>query len=211
MTEAHAPRPARPPPPPASRVAAIDSPRRPGEAAADAVARPTIRCRSTPDPAADETGGQPIYLRVANQLKRAIADGTYPVGAHLPTELALCEQFGISRFTARGAVRAAVHRRPRDAAPACGHDRDRDARRRALPARRVLGARPAAVRAGHPAALVYVGKRRARPPTRRASSGRRLGQEWVYAVGIRVTDVPRSRARPPTAPAGARSASRGCT
>jgi hypothetical protein len=48
---------------------------------------------------------QPIYQQIAGRLRAAIADGTYPVGARLPTELELCEQFGISRFTARGAVR----------------------------------------------------------------------------------------------------------
>src|SRR5215203_4851633 len=49
--------------------------------------------------------GQARYLQIARELKRTIADGTYAVGARLPTELELCEQFGISRFTARAAVR----------------------------------------------------------------------------------------------------------
>src|SRR4051812_36682973 len=60
----------------------------------------------TPEaPAADEADGQPRYQQVARELKRGIADGTWPVGARLPTELELCERFGISRFTARAAVR----------------------------------------------------------------------------------------------------------
>ena len=41
----------------------------------------------------------------ADQLRQAISAGRYPVGTRLPTEMELCEQLGISRFTARGAVR----------------------------------------------------------------------------------------------------------
>ena len=48
---------------------------------------------------------QPRYLQIAGDLKRAIVQGRYPVGSKLPTEAELCAQFGISRFTARGAVR----------------------------------------------------------------------------------------------------------
>lgn len=61
-----------------------------------------IAATAKPDNADD---GQPRYLQVAQELKRAIAAGVYPVGAHLPTEHQLCEQFKISRFTAREAVR----------------------------------------------------------------------------------------------------------
>ena len=50
-------------------------------------------------------GGQPRYAQVARELRRAIATGIYPVGAHLPTEHQLCEQFQVSRVTAREAVR----------------------------------------------------------------------------------------------------------
>lgn len=51
---------------------------------------------------------QPRYLQIASDLIRAITDGLYPIGAQLPTEAELCEQFGISRFTAREAVRNLV-------------------------------------------------------------------------------------------------------
>lgn len=60
----------------------------------------------------------PLYLQVAGELKRAITSGIYPVGSRLPTEVDLCDQFGISRFTARDALRVLssaglVTRRPR--------------------------------------------------------------------------------------------------
>jgi DNA-binding GntR family transcriptional regulator len=48
---------------------------------------------------------QPIYQRIAADLRLAISGGTYPVGSRLPTEHELCAQFGISRFTARAAIR----------------------------------------------------------------------------------------------------------
>lgn len=48
---------------------------------------------------------QPRYMQIAAELKRVISDGSYPVGSRLPTELELCQQFSISRFTAREAVR----------------------------------------------------------------------------------------------------------
>jgi DNA-binding GntR family transcriptional regulator len=47
----------------------------------------------------------PRYLQIAHELRTGIVDGTYPVGARLPTEAELCERFAISRFTAREAVR----------------------------------------------------------------------------------------------------------
>ena len=58
------------------------------------------------------------YLRIAGSLRRAIADGRYPVGAQLPTEHELCRQLGVSRFTAREAIRVLsgeglVRRKPR--------------------------------------------------------------------------------------------------
>lgn len=53
---------------------------------------------------ADAASG-PRYLQIARELTAAIANGQYPVGARLPTELEMCEHFQISRFTAREAVR----------------------------------------------------------------------------------------------------------
>lgn len=51
---------------------------------------------------------QPRYLQLAQTLLNEIQGGRYPVGTQLPTEFELCEQFGVSRFTAREAVRRLV-------------------------------------------------------------------------------------------------------
>lgn len=48
---------------------------------------------------------RPRYQTVAEQLSKAIEDGTYPVGTMLPTEAELCERFGVSRQTIREATR----------------------------------------------------------------------------------------------------------
>jgi DNA-binding GntR family transcriptional regulator len=47
----------------------------------------------------------PLYVVVAQSLRRDIELGKFKVGELLPTELELCEQFGVSRYTAREAVR----------------------------------------------------------------------------------------------------------
>ncbi|GJD52142.1 HTH-type transcriptional repressor NagR [Methylobacterium crusticola] len=51
---------------------------------------------------------QPRYLQLAQTLISEIETGRYPVGGLMPTELALCEQFGASRFTVREAVKRLV-------------------------------------------------------------------------------------------------------
>jgi DNA-binding GntR family transcriptional regulator len=60
----------------------------------------------------------PRYLQIAGDLRRAIADGRFPLGAQLPTEHELCAQLGVSRFTIREAIRVLstaglVRRKPR--------------------------------------------------------------------------------------------------
>lgn len=52
---------------------------------------------------------QPRYLQLAQTLLNEIEGGKYPVGTLLPTEFELCEQFGVSRATAREAVKRLVH------------------------------------------------------------------------------------------------------
>ena len=54
--------------------------------------------------APDTARGVARYLQIARSLERAIADGTYPVGSLLPTELTLAERFGVSRQTVRQAI-----------------------------------------------------------------------------------------------------------
>lgn len=69
-------------------------------------------------------GGQPRYVQLAQTLLNEIESGRYPVGAQLPTEFELCEQFGVSRSTAREAVKRLVSlglvvRQPRVGSTVC--------------------------------------------------------------------------------------------
>lgn len=138
--------------------------------------------------AGEPAGGQPRYLQIASALKRAIVDGRYPIGARMPTELELCEQFRISRFTAREAVRVLsvaglVTRRPRIGT--------------------VVVALPDAARYTHDASsvndlfqyaldtqlrLVFVGKVALGKALAREFGVDAAGQEWIYAMGVRVAD-----------------------
>ncbi len=52
-----------------------------------------------------ETRSEPRYIQVGDALRARIEAGAYPVGAYLPPEIELCEEFGISRHTAREALR----------------------------------------------------------------------------------------------------------
>jgi GntR family transcriptional regulator len=47
----------------------------------------------------------PLYHQLAQTLRAAIASGTYALGDLLPTELELCATHGVSRHTARDALR----------------------------------------------------------------------------------------------------------
>ncbi|MGM2880247.1 GntR family transcriptional regulator, partial [Bacillus cereus group sp. BC57] len=44
------------------------------------------------------------YAQVARDLSERIASGEYAVGGLLPTELELCERYGVSRHTVRAAI-----------------------------------------------------------------------------------------------------------
>jgi GntR family transcriptional regulator len=129
--------------------------------------------------------GQPRYLQIALELKQAIAAGRYPVGAKLPTEAELCKQFGISRFTAREAVRVLsssglVTRRQRVGTVVVALPDDARYSHEARSVRDLLQyAQDTELR------LAFVG----RVPLSRAQA-RELdtepGKEWVYAMGLRV-------------------------
>jgi DNA-binding GntR family transcriptional regulator len=48
---------------------------------------------------------RPRYQQVADELKKNIGRGVYPVGGLLPTEMELCDRYRISRSTVREALR----------------------------------------------------------------------------------------------------------
>lgn len=48
---------------------------------------------------------RPRYALLAERLMQDIANETYPVGAQLPTEAELCNQYNVSRHTVREAIR----------------------------------------------------------------------------------------------------------
>lgn len=147
---------------------------------------PALAASAAPAVDAAASDDQPLYLQVARELKRAIADGRYPVGARLPTEAELCVQSGISRFTAREAIRVLaaaglVTRRQRVGT--------------------VVIATPDAARYAHDAAsindlhqyardtelrFVYIGRIVLNRALARELEDQ-AGVEWTYAVGLRVT------------------------
>ncbi len=56
----------------------------------------------------DEADPRPAYQRVADDLRRAIAAGTYGPGDQLPTLAELTTKYGIAVMTARDAIRQLV-------------------------------------------------------------------------------------------------------
>ncbi|MGH7104124.1 MAG: GntR family transcriptional regulator [Acetobacteraceae bacterium] len=46
----------------------------------------------------------PAYLRILEKLRARIAAGDWAIGAQIPTDEALVQQFGVSRFTVRAAL-----------------------------------------------------------------------------------------------------------
>lgn len=53
----------------------------------------------------DHTDPRPAYQRIADDLRRAIAKGTYQPGDQLPTLAELTTRYGIAVMTARDAIR----------------------------------------------------------------------------------------------------------
>jgi DNA-binding GntR family transcriptional regulator len=165
-------------------------------------AAPTARDRSAAKAAPakpSSDGEQPIYLRIAGELKQAIVDGRYPLGSRLPTELELCEQFGVSRFTAREAVRllstaGLVTRRQRIGT--------------------VVIALPSDARYTHDVSsipdlfqyaqdtelrLLFIGKV-ALTKAMAKDFGAQAGEEWIYALGLRHGDPAGGRSRAASLP-----------
>lgn len=70
---------------------------------ADHAARNVIEMMKPAEATANDA--KPRYRQLARDLSAAIHRGDYPVGSQLPTELQLCAQHGVSRYTAREALR----------------------------------------------------------------------------------------------------------
>lgn len=126
----------------------------------------------------------PIYQRVADQLRQAISEGRHPVGTRLPTEMELCEQLGISRFTARGAVRlllaeGLVTRRTRIGTIVTALPGDARYSQDVSSVQDLLQyARDTELR------LAYIGRIGLSKAFAR-EFGAQAGEEWIYAVGVR--------------------------
>lgn len=134
-------------------------------------------------PAHDDGGAR--YMQVARELKRAIADGRYPVGSRLPTELELCEAFDISRFTARAAVRVLsaaglVTRRQRVGTEVVATPHEVRYQQQGMASVRDLlqYATDTELR------LLYIG-RVALSRAQARDFGAEPGQEWIFAFGVR--------------------------
>ncbi len=149
------------------------------------------------EPVVDDS--QPRYLQIAADLKQAIVSGRYPVGARLPTELELCEQFGISRFTAREAVRVLssaglVSRKQRVGTIVVALP---DEARFSLDVQSLRDLLQYATETE--LRLLYVGK----APLSKAQArdfGAEPGGEWIFAIGVRIDVAEAARGKAATRP-----------
>jgi YD repeat-containing protein len=126
----------------------------------------------------------PRYASVASNLIRAIAKGRYPVGSTLPTEHALCDAFGVSRFTVREALRqlrdaGLVTRKPRAGTVVI-------AAQRRTPYTQTLGSLDDLLQYADDTELHLVHTANTRPD-KQAARDLPLppGEPWLFAVGIR--------------------------
>jgi DNA-binding GntR family transcriptional regulator len=149
-----------------------------------------------PAPPAVPDGTLPRYAQVAHELRQAILDDRYPLGARLPTEAELCVLYGISRFTAREAIRSLataglVTRRPRIGTVVIAKP---GTARYALDATSLPDllqyARDTELR------FVYIG-RLALGAAQAAEFGVEPLEEWTYAVGVRSASEPAPAGGPP--------------
>ncbi|MDX3456955.1 GntR family transcriptional regulator [Streptomyces sp. ME02-8801-2C] len=58
----------------------------------------------------DFEGPEPLYEQIAVILGARIADGTYAPRRRVPSEAAICEEFNVSRPTARAALQLLIQR-----------------------------------------------------------------------------------------------------
>lgn len=58
----------------------------------------------------DLEGPEPLYEQIAAILSARIADGTYPPRRRVPSEAAICDEFSVSRPTARAALKLLIRR-----------------------------------------------------------------------------------------------------
>ena len=56
-----------------------------------------------------ENKQMPLYMVVYEELKKKIADSTYPVGSYFPSETELQEIYKVSRITVRRALADLEH------------------------------------------------------------------------------------------------------
>jgi DNA-binding GntR family transcriptional regulator len=126
----------------------------------------------------------PRYVQIAASLRRAIAEGRYPVGAQLPTEHELCRQLGVSRFTVREAIRvltsAGLVRRKARAGTVVTALPDDTRYRHSIGSVRDL-IQYAQTTDFH---YVYVGRIELSRTQARAMAVR-PGEKWIYAVALR--------------------------
>ncbi len=64
-----------------------------------------MRDKARSDPGLPPTGKPHRYEQIANELEDNITSGRLSVGDSLPTEAQLCKKYGVSRYTAREALR----------------------------------------------------------------------------------------------------------
>lgn len=126
----------------------------------------------------------PRYMQVARQLTAAITDGRYPVGSQLPTEVEICNELSLSRFTAREAIRVLVDRglvaRRQRVGTIVVATPDDSRYTLALSSLRDL------LQYAQHTDLVLSNVRREPLDIRRAAElGLPAGESWIYATGIR--------------------------
>jgi GntR family transcriptional regulator len=123
-------------------------------------------------------------MQIAADLRRAIAEGHYPVGAQLPTEHQLYKDLGVSRFTVREAIRmlsiaGLVRRKPRAGTIVVALPDDARYSQSIGSLRDLLQyAQTTSLRYAH---IARIGLSRTQARAVRAAPG----DEWIYAVAIR--------------------------